>query len=566
MGPGTGGASTAAVLLFAAVLSVYAVLVTNPPSFDPKYSIYLDISCVYWIQGLVHQGLFAHDPVTAFYRAHLGQLNPESLWVWITSLFMRLDPCTLGLKFLSVLLCVTAAGLVRCLAASSPARTAAGTAALLFIPYFLAMDTFYGVPRGYGLMVFLGFALALEERRFLLLPVFISLGLIFYPSLAVMLTASAALAPLFFRDHFREKGRLPRYLGALAAGAVFCLLVLSRSVALKNAAHAFDTGIFQISKLYQMVSAPLDTHDPLDIALNFLLDINEHGRLYFIFTSLLAAVSAYGFLRRPKRLSMMPRAMPVMLAGATAAFLALYNVNPSSASRQMTFIVPLALIFLATESITRLAGNGLKPAALAAICAALFAVLHPMCNQILSCRAYRPVYEYLERLPGDAVIGAYPTGILAETIPVFAKKTAFFSDDFVDQQILLLNNRDELQLRRKALLSALYSPTEDGALELAERYGADHLVFERKYYEPAFLKQIKNSEFPPDKDLAGILKGGTDPAGFYSYARGKAVLIWKNNESEGFILDLRSLTRKQSRQAVLQQAQHSTLKESPRRK
>lgn len=543
---GTGGPSTSAVLLFAAALSVYAVLVANPPSFDPKYSIYLDISCVYWIQALVDPGLFTHDPVSAFYRAHLGQFNPESLWVWITSLFMRLDPCTLGLKFLSVLLCVSAAGLVRRLAKDSPARAAAGTAAILFTPYFLSMDTFYGVPRCYGLMVFLGFALSLEERRFLLLPVFISLGFIFYPSMAVMLAASAAFAPLFFRDYFREKRLLPRYLGALAAGAVFCLLILSRSVALKNAAQVFNSGTFQISKLYQLASSPLNTLNPLDIVLNFLLDINEHGSLYSIFTFLLAAISAYGFLRHPKRPSMLPRAVPVMLTGAGAAFLVLYFIHPISASRQTTFIVPLALVFLAAEALTRPAGKNLKPAALAAICAALFIILHPLFNERLSCRAYQPVYEYLERVRGDAVIAAYPGGMLAETIPVFAKKTAFFSDDFVDQQILLLNNRDELQRKRRALLAALYSSTEAGALELSEFYGADYLAFERRYYKPAFLEKIKNSEFPPDKDLAGMLKGGTDPAAFYLYARERAAFTWKNEGSEGFILDLRSLGRKKA--------------------
>ncbi len=541
--PGAGGPRAAAVLLFAAVLACYAVVVTAPFSFDPKYSIYLDISCVYWIQGLVDPGLFAHDPVSAFYRAHLGRFNPESLWVWLTSLFMRFSPCTLGLKLLSVLACVTSAGLVRRLAASSPARAAAGTAALLFVPYFLAMDTFYGVPRCYGLLVFLGFALALEERRFLLLPIFVSLGFIFYPAVSVMLAASAALTPFFFREQFREKGLLPRYLGALFSGALFCLLVLSRSVALENAARAFASGTFQSSKLYQLVSAPLDTRSLSDIVPNFLLNVNEHGRLYSIFTFLLAALGAFGFLRLRKLPAMLPRAVPVLLAGAGAAFLVLYFIHPVSAARQATFIVPLALVFLAAEALEGLAGKSLRPSALAGICAALFFGLHPLFNEILSCGTYRPVYEYLERLKGDAVVAAYPRGLLAETIPVFAKKTAFFSDDFTDQQILLLKNRAEMGRRRSALLSALYSSNGDGALELAERYGADYLVFERRYYEPWFLEEIKNSKFFPDKELAGLLAGGLDPSVFYRSAREKAALAWKDDKSEGFLLDLRALSR-----------------------
>ena len=547
--PGAGGPSGASVILFAALLSVYAVLVASPPAFDPKYSIYLDISCVYWIQGLIHPGLFAHDPVSAFYRAHLGQFNPESLWVWITSLFMRLEPCTLGLKFLSALLCVWAAWLVRRLAAASPTRAAAGSAAVLFTAYFLAMDTFYGVPRCYGLMIFLGFALALEKRRFLLLPVFISLAFIFYPAAAVMLAASAVLTPIFFRGDFREKGLMPRYLGALGAGALFCLLLLSRSVALENTAQAFASGAFQSRKFYQLVSSPLSALDPLDLLLNFILNVNEHGRLYAIFTSLLAAVCAYGFFRRPGRPAMLPKAVPVLLAGAGAAFLVLYFIHPVSASRQTTFIVPLTLVFLSAEAVTRLSGKNFMAALLAAVCAALFLVLHPFFNGIQSCRAYRPVYEYLERLPGDAVVAAYPGGVLAETIPVFAKKTPFFSDDFADQQVLLLKNGGELPLKRGALISALYSTAASAAKELQERYGADYLVFEREYYEGAFLERLGRSKFPSDKYLAGLLKGGTKPEKSYLLARERAAFAWKNEESEGFVLNLHSLSGTGAQQA-----------------
>ena len=560
-GPGTGGPSGAAVILFAALLSAYAVLVTNLPSFDPKYSIYLDISCVYWIQALIHPGLFAHDPVSAFYSAHLGRFNPESLWVWITSLFMRLEPCTLGLKFLSVLLCVWAAWLVRRLAEHSPARTAAGCAAVMFAPYFLSMDTFFGVPRCYGLLIFLGFALSLETRRFLLLPIFISLAFVFYPALAVMLAASAVFAPFFFRGHFRQKGLLPRYLGALAAGALFCLLILSRSVALENTAQAFASGAFQSGKFYQLVSAPLSALDPLDIVLNFLLNINEHGRLYAIFTFLLAAVIVYGFLRRPGRPTMLPGAVPVMLTGAGAAFLVLYFIHPVSASRQTTFIVPLALVFLAAEALTRLSGDNSRSASIAAACAALFLILHPLFNGVQSCRAYRPAYDYLERLPGDAVVAAYPGGVLAETIPVFAKKTPFFSDDFADQRMLLLNDRYELPLRRRALVSALYSMKEADAIELMERYGVDYLVFEREYYAAAFLERLDRSKFPPDKYLEGLLKSGTEPENFYLHAREQAAFTWKNAGSEGFILDLRALGR-----AGAQQAPQSSSGEHPSRK
>jgi hypothetical protein len=404
------------------------------------------------------------------------------------------------------------------------------------------MDTFYGVPRCYGLLAFLGFALALEKRRFLLLPVFISLAFIFYPAVAVMLAASSVFAPLFFREHFREKGELPRYLWTLFAGALFCLFVLSRSVALENAVQAFNSGTFQGAKFFLRVSAPLDTKNLADLVLNFLLNLNEFARLYSIFTFLLAAICVYGFLWGRKLPSMLPKAVQVMLLGAGASFLVLYFIHPVSAARQTTFIVPLALVFLAAEVIEGLAWKGSKPAALAAACSVLFLALHPIYNETFSCRTFRPVYDYLERVQGDVVVAAYPGGMLSETIPVFAKKTAFYSDDFTDQYLLLLKNSDEISGRRKALLTALYSSTEAGALELAQRYGVAYLVFEKSFYEPAFLEKIKSSGFSTDQELAGILAGGTEPAAFYRYARQKAVLNWKDNESEGFILDLRALS------------------------
>lgn len=537
--PGTGGPSPAALLLFAALLSGYAVTVTRPPSFDPKYAIYPDISCVYWIQALFDPGLFPQDPVSAFYRAHLGRFNPESLWVWITSLFMRTEPCTLGLKFLSALLCVWAAWLVRRLAESSPAKASAGAAALLFAPYFLSMDTFYGVPRSYGLLAFLGFALALEKRRFQLLPVYISLGFIFYPAVSVMLAASAVLAPFFFREEFREKGRLPRYLGALLAGALFCLLALSRSVALENTVHAFSSGDFQAAKLYQMVSAPLDIRHLPDLFLNFLLNVNEHGKLYAVFTCLLAAAGLFGALRA-RKLPALPRAVPVMLAGAAAAFLPLYFIHPVSASRQTTFIIPLALVFLAAQAAAGPERRRFKPAALAAFCAGLFMALHPLFNEVLSSRPYRPVYEYLGRLRGDAVVAAYPGGMLAGTVPIFSKKTAFLSDDFTDQHVLLLGSGEETRRRRKALLSALYGAGKDAAAELSERYGADYLVFEHGFYSAEFLAGIERSVFAADRELAALLEGGPDPAAFYLSEREKAVFVWSNKDSEGFVLDLRA--------------------------
>ena len=539
--PGTGGPAPVIIFLFAAALAVYAVLVVNSPAFDPKYSIYLDVSSFYWIQALFKPELFARDPMTHFYMAHLGRFNPESLWVWITSLFMRVTPYTAGLKVLSVAACVWTAMMVRRLAERSPARPAAGTAAILFAAYFLSMDTFFGVPRVYGLLAFLGFIWALEEERFLLLPVFIALTFMLYPVITVGLAVAAALVPLFFRERFRERRRWIVYFGALAVGGILCLLVLSRSVALGDAARALKAGTgFEESKLYQMVSAPLSLRDPMDAFLNFFLNINEHGKLYAIFTALLSGICVFSFFRSPGRPAMLPRSAPVMLAGSSIAFLLLYFIHPVSASRQMIFIVPLTLVFLASEALFRLAGKNTRPVVLIAVCAVLFAALHPRYNEILSCRDYRSAYEYLKRLPADALVAGYPGSMLVETVPVFAERTAFLADNHTDQRILLLREGDKVRGEREALLEALYSRTTEKAAELFSRYGVDYLILEKRYYSELFFGKIKNSRFPNDKYLAGILEREGEPAGFYDHACAHAEISWKNGQSEGCILDLRA--------------------------
>lgn len=534
-GPGGAGVSAGFIFFFAAALCVYAVTVCSPPSFEPRLSLYVDQSSIYWMQAFWNPALFRGDPMASFYLSHIGPLKPESAWVWLTTLFFKVHPYTSGLKLLSVLACAASALMVRRLALASPARPAAGAAAILFTVYFLSMDTFFGVPRVYGVLIFLGFAWALEAGRFLLLPALIALCFVFYPAASVGLAVSGALVPFFFRKEFSAGRLLPRYLTALAAGAVFCLLVLSQSVALKNLPQAMGAGsVFQDQKLYQMVDAPISPRNPMDAVLYFALNINEHGRLYALFTALLVLVCFRSLLAVPKRPFILPRSVPALLAGCGAAFLLLYPFHPVSASRQAVFIIPLTLVFLAAGGFMATFRERFRAVAAAAVCAALFLVLHPRLNATFSMRGFREAYGFIGGLPEDSVIAGYPSSDFIYTVPVFAGRRIFLSDNNADQEMLLLGGLESFSRRRISLLEALYCARPDASARLAAEHGAAWLLFEKQYYTEEFLAKVRKSAFPGDQRLAALFAAGADPAACYAAASGKAAFAWRNGSSEGF--------------------------------
>lgn len=538
-GPGPQGPAELFTLLFAAGLAVYAVVVAKPFSFEPRFSLYLDTASFYWVQAFRDRSLFSGDPITSFYLSHIGPLKPEALWVRLTALFAGTQPYTVGLKALAVLACSLSALMVRRLALVSPARGAAGAAALLFTAYFLSMDTFFGVPRVYGGLAFIGFAWALEAGRFLLLPALVALCFIFYPAASVGLAFTSALVPFFFRKELSAGRLLPRYLAALAGGALVCLLVLAQSVALKNVKQAVQAGsAFEVQKLYQMVDDPISPGNLSDAVLHFVLNLNEHGRLYALFTLLLILASAAGLLAARGRFPPLPRSVKPLLAGCGAAFLLLYPFHPVSASRQMVFVFPFSLVFLSAGGIMAVFKERFRAPAAAAVCAALFACLHPWLNETVSVRRYREVYGFIGSLPESSVIAGYPSSELIFTVPVFAVRRTLLSEENADQEMLLLGGLEKYSARKRALLEALYCARPGAAARLASEYGAGWLLFESKYYSWDFISGTRRSPFPADKELSGLLAAGAAPAACYAAARREAAFTWGKGGDEGFAVQL----------------------------
>lgn len=531
-----GGISAVGAALFAVCLAAYAVVVSSPPAFDPQYSFYLDTASFYWMRGLWDQGLYGADQLAAFYRHNLYKPCPETLWVWPAAVFIKIAGYAGGLKLLAVCACAAGALMVRRLAMASSARPAAAAAVLLFAVLFLSMDSFFGVPRVYGALVVIGYAWAVEEKCFRLLPFLTALCFGVYPVVAAGLAASSLLVPFFFRSEFCAGKELRRYLAAGALGAVLILTMGSMSMVIKNTVlESSSVGSFESDKLHQMVPAALDPYNPLDALPNFILNFNEHGTLYIIIVALLAAVYALGVLVQPRRPAMLPRSISLLLAGCGTAFTALYPMHPVTASRQLVFVIPLALVFLAAEGVMTIFEERFRPAAAALLCAALFTGLHPFFNRISNMRQYAGVYEFLAARPRGEVVAGHPESELVFTAPVFASQPALLSDGTADQELLFFRSPATYADRKETLLKALYcsDPAAEGRLA---GYGVRWMLLEKRYYSPEFLSDLKS--YNRLSDAAAVAAGGAELEKCYTRWAGRAVFSWRDAGGGGLAVPL----------------------------
>jgi hypothetical protein len=236
----------------------------------------------------------------------------------------------------------------------------------------------------------------------------------------------------------------------------------------------------------------------------------------------------------------MPRSIPLLLAGCGAAFLIIYPLHPVSASRQLVFILPLALVFLAAEGLYSVFGERLRPTAAAAVCGLLFVCLHPYFNSIVSMRRYADAFEFLSRTPDSSMVAGYPESPLIFTVPVFAVRPVLLSARTEDQEMLFIRGPKEYSVRRRALLEALYCAAPGASARLASEYGANWLVVEKAYYSREFLDNAGDSRVAAAREVGALLAGGADPEACYEAYRARAGFSWKNRASEGLIVRLRA--------------------------
>lgn len=526
--------------VFAAAMALYVMSVCSPLSFDLRYSLYLDTTNVYWIQTFADKGALRGDELVDLYYKPLRTFFADFTWIWLTSLFTWTTPYTKGLKVLALLACVAATLQVRRIALLSAARPAAGIVPLLFVPMFLSMESFFGVPRVYGALLLLFFSWALEAGRFWLAPLLASACFILYPAASVGLWAACLLLPWFYREEFAAGGLWPRYLRALAAGAALLLLFFSRSgLAEFGNLHLERLSQFESAKFYNMVSSRLSSINPVDALGYFALNLNDHTRLYVILFCLLLLLCGLGLLVSPRRPRLMPRSVLCLLAGCSAAFVVIYPLHQVSAARQMVVIVPLALVFWASESLLLAAGGAGRAARAAAAFSALFLFLHPWFGETLSMRHYSKVYDFLAARPAGEISAGYPESWLMYTVPVFASRPVALWDMTFDQQMLFIRGPEEFFERRKDLLRALYCSAPGAKELLASKYRVDWLFLEKKYYEPEFLAAVAKADSPNDRSSAAVIAASPAPAECYRSLEASAAFAWKNGLTEGFAVPLK---------------------------
>ena len=525
---------------FAAAMAFYVASVCSPFAFDLRYSLYLDTTNVYWLQTFADRSVLRGDELVDLYFEPLRTFFTDFAWIWLTSLFTWTVPYTKGLKVLAILASVAATLMVRRIALLAAAGRAAAVVPVLFVPMFLSMESFFGVPRVYGALLLLGFAWAAEAGRFWLAPLLASLCFIFYPAASAGLWAACLLLPWFFKAEFSAPGAWRVYRRALAAGAALLLLLFSRSGLAKYADLSLGRlAQFESAKFYNMVSGRLSSFNPLDALGYFALNLNDHTRLYVIFFLLLLLVCGLGLLVSPRRPALMPRSVLCLLAGCGAAFAAIYPVHEVSAARQMVVIVPLALVFWAGESLLELAGGKRRAALASAFFSALFVFLHPVFGETLSMRHYADVYDFLAARPAGEISAGYPDSWLMYTVPVFASRPVALWDRTFDQQMLFVRGPEEFFARRKALLQALYCAAPGAKERLAAEYNISWLFIEKKYYEPEFLSGVAGSASPNGKSSAAVIAGAPAPEACYRSLAAAAAFSGKNSQTEGVAVPLK---------------------------
>jgi len=532
--------------VFAALMAFYTVSVCSPFSFDLRYSLYLDTTNVYWLQTFADRNILRGDELVDLYFEPLRTFFTDFTWIWLTSLFTWTVPYTKGLKALALLASVAGALMVRRIALLSAAARAAAVVPVLFVPMFLSMESFFGVPRVYGALVLLGFAWAAEAGRFWLAPLLASLCFILYPAASAGLWAASLLLPWFYRAEFSAPGAWAVYRRALAAGAALLLLLFSGSGLAKYADLSLGRlAQFESAKFYNMVSGRLSSLNPLDALGYFALNLNDHTRLYVILFFLLLLVCGLGLLVSPRRPALMPRSVLCLLAGCGAAFVAIYPVHEVSAARQMVVVVPLALVFWASESLLELADGRRRAALASAFFPALFLFLHPVFGETLSMRHYSEVYGFIAARPAGEISAGYPDSWLMYTLPVFASRPVALWDRTFDQQMLFIRGPEEFFARRKALLQALYCAAPGAKERLAAEYNVSWLFIEKKYYEPEFLDGVAGSASPKDKSSAAVIAAAPAPDACYRELAASAAFSWKNGRTEGFAVPLKGFKKPQ---------------------
>lgn len=496
--------STHIYLVLLVLLAGYSNFVTNSFTFEPVYSLYPDSAGLYFLHGIVDSSLLHSD---LFFKKF--NLSPNAV---IISLFHSgigrilgdFLPLILVLKLISILSCVVSTIIIYRIAKNLYSNNYAIFFAWLFLMYFLSMDNFYGgQSRNFGILIFCIFLYYLFKEKFFILG-FLSLSMIFfYPSISVVALVICVLIITFFRQKLIQAKTYVLYISWL-------ILIMSLSFILYI--HGFflklifkNLSVFQDYKYIQHVGGVLNRFNPADILLYFIFNLNEHSKLYVCFTACVVVCFLVIVILRREKAFWIPKYIWLMLLGAIFSFSFLYPIHPVIASRQFVFTLPLFFVFFLGDNIFKMTKGRINSALFLTVGSLFFLIAHPFLNDVRDYKGYKPIYDYIERLPKDALFAGDPKSQIVTTMPIFSRRSIFFADEIRDLYLLVYDN-SEIEKKRKSLIRAVYADSIDTLRNFIAENGIDYFIVESRVYDKSFINNLEMSNDKYDKDTLFIIR------------------------------------------------------------
>ncbi len=481
---------------------LYANCFTTSFKFSLIYSPYNDAGELYSVQSIFDNTLFKNDPVLTVIKNHMNVVSKirEFAHNAIYYLLMHFFSFPLAIKIVSIIFAILCTLLVYKIGACLYSKDYAYLLSSLFLFYFLSMDTFYsGQDRCFGIFTFLVFLLFLVKEKFYFLPFFLPLVIFIYQPLLYVFTTVCLLIPFLYRKNIK----LSWYILFLAISILIGLLFIFNDKLL----NTIITNIPLLrSYKYYCGNNIVNPLNPWHFLLYFVLNLNEHSRLYVYFTYFFIAVSLIIVILKRKKAFSLPKAIWLIFLGSFFSFLIIYPANPILASRQLVFSLPLFLVFFVSTNISGIIiKSKIKSAILLSFLISVFVLLHPIFGEVHDYKEYKPVYGYIESLPKDVFIAGYPGSLVMDKIPFFSKRTVFFSD-YMDDLLYLTYGAEGFRERRQNLISALYADSIEEVKFFITKYKIDYLIIETSYYNDSLFDHLKQSVVPYGRQTWSIIK------------------------------------------------------------
>lgn len=442
--------------------------------------MYRDAVNLYPFQNLNDANLFKNDLFAMNARAPLNFAKMPYFTIInsaIYSILTNIFSLSVAIKIVSIILCLSAVTLIYKINNFSCDKNFEFLFPGLFLVYFLSMDSFYGgQARCFGILLFCLFFYFLTREKFFILPFFISLGILFYPYIAVTFTITCFLLPLFFRKKIINK---KIYLLLFVINIILSLFLILENVPFRY----LIINLSEIGKYKYIanVNLPLNNFNPVKILYFFIFNFNEHSKLYVYFSGFLFLLSTIVLFLNGKTAFRLPKEVLIILLGSVIGFAIIYPLHPVIASRQFVFSMPLFILVFISKNIYSIKRKIVNPTFFLISLVPIFAILHPFFNSTLSYKKYKPLYDYLEKLPKGILIAGPPDSIFLESVPFFSKRNVFFTDR-TSQNMLYFYTAEEMQRIKASLVETLFTSSKEKIKEFIQRYNISYFVLENNIY------------------------------------------------------------------------------------